>query len=88
MAWKIDFYPDAFKELSRLDKQAQLRIIKFLRKRIAMEDDPKRLGKPLHGDKAGLWRYRVGSYRLICHMENKTRTVLVLRVGHRRDIYE
>ena len=53
-----------------------------------MEDDPKRLGKPLHGDKAGLWRYRVGSYRLICHMENKTRTVLVLRVGHRRDIYE
>ena len=88
MAWRIEFDQDAFKELSRLDSKAQLRIVKFLRKRIAGRSDPKKLGKLLHGDKAGLWRFRVGNYRLICDIENKTRTILVLRIGHRRDVYE
>ncbi|MFQ5432182.1 MAG: type II toxin-antitoxin system RelE/ParE family toxin [Nitrospinota bacterium] len=88
MAWKIEFDPDALKELSRIDNQTQLRIVKFLRMRIAGRSDPRKLGKLLHGDKAGLWRFRVGNYRLICHIENKTRRILVLRIGHRRDIYE
>jgi mRNA interferase RelE/StbE len=88
LAWKIKFDPDAFKELSRIDSQTQLRILKFLRGRITVHRDPIKLGKLLRGDKAGLWRFRVGSYRLICHIENKTRRILVLRVGHRRDVYE
>jgi mRNA interferase RelE/StbE len=39
------------------------------------------------GDKAGLWRYRIGDYRLICHIDDENRAVLVLRVAHRKQAY-
>lgn len=49
--------------------------------------DPRHIGKALSGDKATLWRYRVGNYRLNCALEDERLTVLILRVGHRYKIY-
>jgi mRNA interferase RelE/StbE len=49
--------------------------------------DPRSLGKPLTGEKQGLFRYRVGDYRLICELKDQVLTILVLEVGHRREIY-
>jgi mRNA interferase RelE/StbE len=49
--------------------------------------DPRSLGKALVGEMAGLWRYRVGNYRLICKIEDRDITILVLEVGHRREIF-
>jgi len=49
--------------------------------------DPRQFGKPLHGDKKGLWRYRVGDYRLICDIQDQRVTVLLLALGHRKEIY-
>jgi mRNA interferase RelE/StbE len=66
---------------------AQESIIRFLRERVQPSDNPRQWGKPLHGDKGGLWRYRVGDYRLICDVQDERITVLVLRVGHRKDVY-
>ncbi|WP_156422988.1 type II toxin-antitoxin system RelE family toxin [Amygdalobacter nucleatus] len=57
-------------------------------KEIAKYDDPKLQGKALTGNLAGLWRYRVGDYRLICLIENHTLLILVLDIGHRRDVYD
>jgi mRNA interferase RelE/StbE len=59
----------------------------YLRERIATDADPRRFGKPLIGDKAGLWRYRVGDFRLVCRIEDERLVVLVLAVGHRREVY-
>ena len=85
--WKVEFDARAAKELRKLDRQHQHRIVRFLRERIATAEDPRRLGKPLSGQSIPLWRYRVGAFRLICTIEDDVLTVLVVRIGDRREIY-
>jgi len=85
--WAYSFDERALKELKKLGKTAQREILKYLDERIATEEDPSRFGKALRGDLAGLWRYRVGDYRMICSLREGQMLVLVLRVGHRRDVY-
>jgi mRNA interferase RelE/StbE len=65
----------------------QKRIVSFLRERVEGDSDPRSIGKPLRGEKGELWRYRVGDYRIICRIEDRYLVVLVLRVGHRKDVY-
>jgi mRNA interferase RelE/StbE len=87
MAWTVEFDERARKDLRRLDAIVQKSILRYLRQRLAIAADPRRLGKPLHGEFAGLWRYRVGDWRLVCRIEDKKLIVLVLTIGHRREIY-
>lgn len=88
MTWRVEFDDRARKELRKLDHQAQKRILKFLQDRIAPAEDPRQSGKALQGVLAGLWRYRVDDYRIIAHIEDQKITILVLRIGHRRDVYD
>lgn len=86
--WKIEFSPGARKDIKRLDHQAAKRVIAFLEQRLATVAHPRALGKPLTGSRLGnLWRYRVGDYRIIAAIEDGTLTVLVVRIGHRRQVY-
>ena len=87
MNWACNFDERAFKELRMLGTQAQRDIISYLDGRIAGEGDPRRFGKGLKADLAGLWRYRVGDYRILCQIRDGELLVLVA-VGHRRDVYE
>lgn len=87
MTWTIKFDERALKELKKLDKKAQRDILRYFRERIETNKDPRRFGKPLKGNKYGLWRYRVGNYRMICRIEDSVLIVLVLRVAHRRHVY-
>jgi mRNA interferase RelE/StbE len=86
--WIVEFDDRARRELRKLDAGVQNAILRYLRERIAGSHDPRRFGKPLRRNLAGLWRYRVEDYRLICRLEDDKVVVLVLQVGHRRDIYE
>jgi mRNA interferase RelE/StbE len=88
VSWGYNFEARALKELKKLGPQAQELILGYLDERIAGSDDPRSFGKGLKGDLAGLWRYRVGDFRLICSIQDQRLTVLVLKVGHRRDVYE
>lgn len=89
MAWRIEFESVAAKELRKLDKQASGRILKFLRERIAPLDDPRSVGQALKGSKLGtFWRYRVGDYRLITHIDDGAVYILVIRVGNRQEVYK
>lgn len=88
MTWKVEFEDLASKELRTLDRQAQQEILRYFRERIATDENPRRFGKPLSRDLAGLWRYRVRNYRMICSIEDEKVLVLVLRVGNRKDIYD
>lgn len=85
--WKIEISRTAEKQIQNLDRKAQQSIIRFLRQRIEPAGDPRQWGKALHGEKRGLWRYRVGDYRLICDIQDERVIVLVLAVGHRKDVY-
>ena len=87
MAWAIEITRTAERQIKKLDRAAQKSILCFLRERVQAADNPRQWGKPLHGDKGGLWRYRIGDYRLICDVQDERITVLVLQVGHRKDVY-
>lgn len=89
MAWRIDFDPAATKELNKLDSQIAKRILKFLHERVARLEDPRSIGEALRGERLGeFWKYRVGDYRIIARIEDGSVTILVLRIGNRRDIYK
>jgi mRNA interferase RelE/StbE len=88
MAWTIEFDPTARRELEKLDKSISDRILKFLHERIAALDDPRRIGERLQGTLRQFWKYRVGDYRLICSIKDDRLVVIVVRVGHRRQIYQ
>ena len=88
MAWSIELSVEAERDLHKLDSQHSRRILKFLHDRVAELDDPRSIGKALAGPRFGeLWRYRVGDYRVICKIEDDRVVVLVLRLGHRKEIY-
>lgn len=88
MAWRVEWENEAVKELKKLDTRAQRTIIRFMKDKIATEEDPRRFGDPLRKDLKGFWKYRIGSYRLICSIEDQNVVVLVVRVGHRRNVYK
>jgi len=88
LTWKIEWDDRARKELRKLDSPIQREVLKYLRTRIAKSKNPRVFGQSLYGNKAGLWRYRVGNYRIICKIEDKALVVLILGVGHRKEIYE
>jgi len=87
LGWRVEFDRRAKRELDELDRSAQDRIVRFLRERIAVSEDPRRLGEALRGEKAAFWKYRVGDYRLVCDIQDARVVVLVLAVGHRREVY-
>ena len=88
MARKIEFSLAADREMGKLDEQHARRISKFLTERVAKLDDPRSIGRALQGSRLGeFWKYRVGDHKLICKIEDDRLVVLVLRVGHRKEIY-
>lgn len=87
LAWRIEFLPAAEKELAKLGRTEAKRVLHTLKTRIAPLDDPRRLGAPLTGELAGLWRWRIGNYRVIARIEDERITILVVRVAHRRQAY-
>lgn len=87
MVWKVEFDPQAEKDLDELDPQQAKRILKYLFERIATEEDPKRFGDHLKHNLYGFWKYRIGNFRIICDIRDDILVVLVIRISHRREVY-
>lgn len=88
MVSKIELSVQASRELDKLDPPQAKRILKFLNERLAPLENPRSIGQALRGSELGeFWKYRVGDYRLICKIEDKRLLILVLRIGHRREVY-
>lgn len=85
--WRVEFDRDAARDLRKLDVQAQRAILLYLRERIATDEDPRRFGHALTRELRGLWRCRISDYRIIASIEDDRFVVLVVTVGHRRDVY-
>lgn len=84
MAWTVELSDTAAKSLAKLDPQVARRITKFLRTKVT--DDPRTAGKAMVGP-MNLWRYRVGDFRVVVSIEDARLVVLVIRIGHRREVY-
>lgn len=87
MAWTVEVSDYAEKQLRKLDKPIQKRLLDWLEDRIEGCKNPRHFGEPLRGEMAGLWRYRIGDFRVICEIQDQQLVVLALAVGHRREIY-
>lgn len=88
MAWQIDYTRQAQRQLAKLDKTAARRILDYMDQQVANQSDPRLLGKPLSGPALRTyWRYRIGNYRVICEIQDAVLHVLVIGVGHRKQVY-
>lgn len=84
--WQVETTEDFDRDYRKLDRAVQRRVIAYL-EAIEQLDDPRQRGKRLTANHAGVWRYRVGDYRILTQITDETLTVLALRVGHRRKVY-
>ncbi|MEW5892274.1 MAG: type II toxin-antitoxin system RelE/ParE family toxin [Pseudomonadota bacterium] len=88
MAYEIEFDPEAVKDLKKLDRPVQQRLLGFLKLRVAVLENPRDIGEALAGSRLGqYWKYRVGDWRIICEIQDERVVVRVLRLGNRREIY-
>ena len=70
-----------------MDKFTKRIIVEWIEKKLVDCEDPRLYGKPLSANRAGQWRYRIGDYRIIAKIEDEKLIILVISIGHRRDIY-
>lgn len=88
MKYKVVFSENAKKNLKKIDKHIAALIIGWLEKNIDGCSDPRVHGKGLTSNRSGQWRYRIGDYRAICEIQDDKVIVLVLEIGHRKNIYD
>lgn len=86
--YTVEFTKEALHQLKKLDKYTSMLILAWIRKNLERCSDPRQHGKGLTANRSGQWRYRVGDYRLIADIQDDKILILILNVGHRRDIYE
>lgn len=86
MAWRIEIDKDVQRSMKKLDKQIARRIVAKLHE-ISQLEDPRSMGKGLTENKSGLWRYRVGDYRIVADIEDDVLVILVVDVDHRSKVY-
>ena len=85
--YKPEFTATAEKQFYKLDNFTQQMIARFINRYLDGTDNPRRVGKALKGGLRGLWRYEVGKYRLICEIKDDKLCILVVKMGHRREVY-
>ncbi len=88
MSWAYSFNDEALKLLRKVGPEGRRRIIAYLDSNIAGCEDPRMFGKRLKGDFSELWRFRTGHYRIIAQLRDQELVIAVVRVGHRRDVYD
>jgi len=87
LTWVIEYTDSAKNQLRKLDKPIARRIVDFMDERVMGSAHPRDVGKALTGTLGTLWRYRVGDYRVICEIQDGALRVLVVQLGHRREVY-
>jgi mRNA interferase RelE/StbE len=87
LAWKIEFDAGVEKDLKKLGHTAHKKILTYIKEKILLSENPRLLGKSLSGKLTDIWRYRIGNYRLLAKIEDDEFVVLVIHVGHRKDVY-
>ena len=87
MQYHVEFTAQAKKQLRKLDKYTASMILGWIRKNLEGCTDPRQHGKGLTANRTGQWRYRIGDYRLIAEIEDDRIIILILSIGHRKDIY-
>ena len=87
MRYHVEYLPQVVKTLEKMDKFTKRIIYEWIDKNLEDCEDPRIHGKPLTANRVGEWRYRVGDYRIIAKIIDDKLIILVITIGHRRDVY-
>lgn len=85
--WTFIFNERADRQFSKLDKTIQKKILNYL-EALVIIPNPLTKGKALRENLKTFWRYRVGDYRILCHFEQSTLVIVVVKIAHRSDVYK
>ena len=88
MVYKLEFSKRFDRQFSKLDKSTQRYIFNWLINHLDNVENPRYSGKSLTGNKQGLWRYRIGNYRVIVDISDTNCVIIAVEVGHRKFIYK
>lgn len=88
MIYRVELTQKALKELKKIDRHTAALILGWIRKNLEGCENPRLHGKGLTANRSGEWRYRVGDYRLLAKIDDNKITILIVSVGHRRNVYE
>ncbi len=86
--YKVEYTPAAIKQIKKLDGSTRKLIRAWIEKNLVGCKDPRAHGKGLSGDKSGQWRYRVGDYRILAEIQDNKVVILIINIGHRKDVYK
>lgn len=86
--YQVRFSKNALKQLKKLDKSVSSLILGWIRKNLEGCNNPRIHGKALVANKSGQWRYRIGDYRILAEINDDEVVILVVNIGHRREIYK
>ncbi len=86
--FQVKYSDKAVKQLKKLDVSNRKLIINWIAKNLEGCENPRMKGKGLTADRSGEWRYRIGSYRMICDIRDSELVILALSIGHRKDVYK
>lgn len=86
--WNLIWDPDVLKALKKMDRSTKQRIVDYMEKKVVPLEDPKVRGKGLQHELLGLWRYRVGDYRVICKIIDSEIEIIVVHADHRKKVYK
>lgn len=88
MKYTVEYTKRAIKQLKKLDKQTSALLLGWIEKNLVDCDNPRQFGKGLTANRKGEWRYRICDYRLVADIQDDKIVILILNIGHRRDIYK
>ncbi len=88
MSYKIEFSDISLKNLRKLESLAKKQILTYISDVLAKIENPRLLGKPLTGNLGEFWRYRSGHFRILCKIQDTKLTVLIVKIAHRKDVYD
>ena len=84
--WHVETTEQFDRDFKKLDRAVQRRVMAYLEE-VEKLDDPRQRGKGLTANHAGVWRHRVGDYRILAQLIDNTLTVVTLNVDHRKNVY-
>ncbi|MBQ3100507.1 MAG: type II toxin-antitoxin system RelE/ParE family toxin [Clostridia bacterium] len=88
MTFTVEFSAKALKQLKKIDKTTAAMLLGWIRKNLEGCENPRQHGKALTANRKGQWRYRVGNYRILSEIQDEKIIILILEIGHRREIYD
>ncbi len=88
MRYRVEYTKTAARQLKKMDKKVAALILSFIEEKLVDCENPRLHGKALQSNLSDKWRYRIGSYRVIAKIEDQVLIILVVEIGHRKDIYE